>query len=595
MAKVLGTDVEGMLGRTVLDSPIGYDAAFIPARDQEVLRTGRVLVTEEHLPNPDQYTWELVIRFPVRGPEGRITHIGGFDVDITERKTMEEALKASEQRFRAFAEAHPVPLFIAHLETAKVIFASPPCAELLRVPLGELLAGTTLRFYVDPEDRAKVMEQLRREGVLEGVEVRLRRADGSEFWAAFTSRLITFEGQNAAVTALVDLTEPKRVEAELARQRQILHQNEKMSALGSLLAGVAHELNNPLSVVVGHASLLEDFAADEAIRERAIKIRTAADRCARIVRTFLAMARSKPRQRTAVQLNDTINEALEIVGYGLRTADVEVLRDLAPDLPPVGADGDQLHQVFANLFVNAQQALQSVPPPRRLIVTTGFDAESVWVEVADNGPGVPGDLASRIFEPFFTTKPQGVGTGVGLSVCHGIIAAHGGEIRLEPGRGQGATFVVRLPRTPVEVAERPEKAPVRRRRPAHILVVDDEPEVGQLLIDILERDGHRVDRVGSGREALTRLADGEVDLILSDLRMPDLDGPALYRELAAQRPDLLPRLVFMTGDTLGGDMTGFLSETGVRVLEKPLDPAGLSARVQTFLADADTTADLTRG
>jgi PAS domain S-box-containing protein len=593
MGKVLGTDVERMLGRTVLESPLGHDVAFILERDQEVLRTGRVLVSEEHLPNTDSYTWDLVIRFPVRDPDGRITHIGGFDVDITARKAMEEALKTSEQRFRAFAEAHPVPLFLTQVDTGKVIFASPPCAQLLRVPLDELRADTVLRFYPDPRDRAKVVDQIRRDGTLDGVEVRLRRADGSEFWAALTSRLITFEGQAAMVSALVDLTERKRVEAELARQRQILHQNEKMSALGSLLAGVAHELNNPLSVVVGHAGLLEDFATDTAIRDRALKIRTAADRCARIVRTFLAMARSKPRQRTAVQLNGTVAEALEIVAYGLRTADVEVVRALAPDLPPVWADGDQLHQVFANLFVNAQQALQGVPPPRRLMVTSGFDADMVWVEVADNGPGVPADIAHRIFEPFFTTKPQGVGTGVGLSVCHGIVAAHGGQIRLEPRTTQGATFVVSLPRTVGEIAQAPAEAPARRLRLAHILVVDDEPEVAQLLIEILQRDGHRVDRANSGREALTRLRHGEVDLILCDLRMPDLDGPALYRELTAQRPELLSRIVFITGDTLGGDMTGFLTETGVRVLEKPLDPTGVSTKIEALLASQESAAELT--
>jgi PAS domain S-box-containing protein len=536
-----------------------------------------------------------VIRFPVRDAEGQITHIGGFDVDITERKAMEEALKASEQRFRAFAEAHPVPLFLTEVETGKIIFASPPSAQLLRMSLDEVRSGTTLRFYPDPQDRTKLVDQIRRDGRVEGLEVRLRRADGSDFWASLTSQMIIFEGQEAMVTAVVDLTERKRVEVELARQRQILHQNEKMSALGSLLAGVAHELNNPLSVVVGHASLLEDFVTDLAIRERAIKIRTAADRCARIVRTFLAMARSKPRQRALVQLNATIEEALEIVAYGLRTADVEVVRALAPDLPAVWADGDQLHQVFANLFVNAQQALQGVPPPRRLTVRSGFDADTVWVEVADNGPGVPADLAHRIFEPFFTTKPQGVGTGVGLSVCHGIVAAHGGEIRLEPAGGQGATFAVRLPRTAAEAAVSPPETLPRRHRRARILVVDDEPEVGQLLIDILERDGHRVDRASSGREALARLSDGEVDLILSDLRMPDLDGPALYRELATERPELLGRLVFMTGDTLGGDMTGFLSETGVRVLEKPLEPAVLIARVQAFLASRAATGRVTPG
>ncbi|HSA82012.1 MAG TPA: PAS domain S-box protein [Geminicoccaceae bacterium] len=585
MTKVFARPAEEMLGLTAADAGVTHDLDLIAAADRAVLESGRVQVAEEYAPDLEAYSWSLVIRFPILDGQARTTHIGGFHVDITGQKATEQQLKASEQRFRAFAEAHPVPLFIADLDTGRVIFASPPCAELLRTPLPQLLAGTTLSIYADPADRPGMIDLVRRQGFLNGTEVRLRRADGSEFWGAFTSKLITFEGKDAVVTAIVDLTEPKRVEAELERQRQILNQNEKMSALGSLLAGVAHELNNPLSVVVGHAGLLEELAPDEATRERALKIRTSADRCARIVRTFLAMARSKPRQRGPVQLNATIEAALEIVAYGLRTADIEVVRQLAPDLPPVWADGDQLHQVFANLFVNAQQALQGSAGPRQLIITTRHDDASVFVEVADNGPGIPAEIASRIFDPFFTTKPQGVGTGVGLSVCHGVLAAHDGEISLKSEPGQGATFVVRLPRSEVTgetVAAEASAQPWRRGR---ILVVDDEPDIGQLLADVLERDGHSVERALSGRDALQHLRDGAVDLIISDLRMPDMDGPALYRALTGQRPELAQRMVFVTGDTLAADLTGFLSEIGARVIEKPLDPQDISRKVQTLLAD----------
>src|ERR687892_331400 len=244
----------------------------------------------------------------------------------------------------------------------------------------------------------------------------------------------------------VDITERKRIEAELDRQSALLHQNEKLSALGSLLAGVAHELNNPLSLVVGYAGLLEEMAPDSATKERAIKVRVAADRCARIVRTFLAMARNKPRAPSSVQLNQVVEDALDIVAYGLRTADIAVERALAPDLPPVHGDADQLHQVLANLLVNAQQALQTVPLPRRLRAATGSDGEAVWVAIVDNGPGIPPSIVNRIFDPFFTTKPQGVGTGVGLSVSHGIITAHGGQILVESEPGAGSTFTVRVPR-----------------------------------------------------------------------------------------------------------------------------------------------------
>ena len=585
MARVIGRPVEGVLGLTAADVFPRDTAAGIADYDRELLATGASAVHEHHLVGREAYAWIMSIRFAIRDHDGAITHVGGFAVDITQRKAMEEALKASEQQFRVLAEAHPVPLFIVGLDDGRIMVATPPCEALLKVPLDELIGSSMQRFCADPETSARVDERIRQEGSLNGLEVLFRRADGSEFWGSLTSRLLTFEGERAMVAAIVDLSESKRIEAELDRQTALLHQNEKLSALGSLLAGVAHELNNPLSLVVGYAGLLEEMAPDAATKERAIKVRIAADRCARIVRTFLAMARNKPRAPGPVVLNEVVEAALEIVAYGLRTADIEVERKLAPDLPPVHGDPDQLHQVLANLLVNAQQALQTVPLPRRLRTATGTDGEAVWVTVTDNGPGIPAGIVNRIFEPFFTTKPQGVGTGVGLSVSHGIIAAHGGQILVESEPGAGSTFTVRLPRARAERAAEVSAEPPGAHRRARILVVDDEPDIGHLLTDILEGDGHETASASSGREALDWLSGREVDLIISDLRMPDMDGPSLYRALAERRPELLTRLVFITGDTLAADITGFLSETGANVIEKPLDPPEVSRRVQALLAD----------
>ena len=246
------------------------------------------------------------------------------------------------------------------------------------------------------------------------------------------------------MTTSVDLTALRAAQAEVARSREALHQSEKLTALGALLAGVAHELNNPLSVVVGYSSMLQEIGSDPAMAARAEKIHAAAERCARIVRTFLAMARARPPRREPVALGEVVMGALELAAYGLRSADVEVETRPAGRAAAVHGDADQLHQVVVNLVVNAQQALLARAAPRRLAIRA-------WAE--GDGGGARGRRQrsrhgrrrwrSRAFEPFFTTKPQGVGTGVGLSVCHGIVAAHGGRIELDTARGEGARFRVR--------------------------------------------------------------------------------------------------------------------------------------------------------
>jgi two-component system NtrC family sensor kinase len=345
--------------------------------------------------------------------------------------------------------------------------------------------------------------------------------------------------------------------------------------LGSLLAGVAHELNNPLSVVVARAVLLEE-QGDSATQVAALKIRTAAERCARIVRTFLAMARQQQPERGAVAINEVVTAALDIASYAIRTSSIDVALDLADEIPLVLADADQLHQVLLNLIINAQQSLQESTGSRRIAVTSRFDsgAGTVSVSVADNGAGIPEHLRARVFEPYFTTKPTGIGTGVGLAVSLGIVEAHGGTITVDCPAEGGAQFTITLPVGAIEAADgdtRTFSKPSASHRT--ILVVDDEPEIREALAEILSTADHSVVTASSGREALERLAAENYDVILTDIRMPDLDGRALYREIATRWPGRIARVVFVTGDTLTAALREFVDESGRPVIEKPFLPS----------------------
>ena len=580
MAKVFGRPVEEMIGRTAADVLPEDAAGMVRGYDREVVEAGQPTVHEEYLEDMTDYAWTLVIRFPVRDAGGAITHIGGFDVDISAQKAAERALKESEQRFRQFAEAHPVPLVVLRLADFRVLFVNPAYLELLQYSTRDLDELDKHRLWGNPAERAPYLARLRRDGEIKGYDLQVRRRDDTTFPARMSSRLIEYAGEKAMVTSVIDLSQQRAAEAEIQRQREALHQSEKLAALGSLLAGVAHELNNPLSVVVGYSSMLEEFAPDEPSRRRAERVHAAADRCARIVKAFLAMARQKPPKFGPVSLNHVVEAALELAAYGLRTADIEVVRELDPGLPAVWGDSDQLHQVVTNLVVNAQHAMQPADGPRRLTVRSELRHGEVAVVVEDNGPGMPEEVRKRVFEPFFTTKPQGMGVGVGLSLCHGIVSGHGGRIEVETEPGQGSRFVVTLPLSLREVAGgEPAQIEPKPSGRGRVLVVDDEAELADLVREILSRDGYEVTLAKSGREALSLLEAATPDVIVSDLRMPDLDGPGLWRELKARRPELAARMVFVTGDTLGADASRFLKEAEVPVMEKPLDLGELRRRV----------------
>jgi len=517
--------------------------------------------------------------------EGRPARLVGSLQDIHERKMAEAALREREKRLRILTDDAPVLLSMIDPDD-NLVFANSRFLSFFGRTLDDMAdGGWDWTNDVHPDDLPEVkriyFEALRRQESTE-FEHRVRRYDGEYRWVRETE-VARFEPDGSFagfVGALVDITDRKRAEEEIARHREALYQSEKLNAMGSLLAGVAHELNNPLSVVVGQATMLADAAADPKTSERAEKIRRAADRCARIVRSFLSLARRKTPEMTAVQLNAVVEMAVDLLAYQLRTADVSLVLDLASDLPPLLADADQLNQVVTNLVHNALQALGDVPRPRRLTVSTRYGGNGVLrFSVADNGPGVPPDLRTRIFEPFFTTKSPGAGTGIGLSLCLGIVASHGGSIRAEETPGGGATFIVELP---LRVADRlPAADTVRETPPAgqrrRILVVDDEPEIAETLAEMLRGAGHTVETAENGRQALDRLAAGAYDLVLSDLRMPVMDGPAFYGALRVHHPALLGRIAFVTGDMLSVQMKEFLAATGVPSIEKPFTTEAVKA------------------
>ena len=285
------------------------------------------------------------------------------------------------------------------------------------------------------------------------------------------------------------------------------------------------------------------------------------------------VARGHPRARAAVALNLIVQEALELLAYPLRVDDVEVSLALASDLPALWAAPHQLHQVLVNLITNAHHAMREVSPPRRLSLATRLDPERsrVSLEVADTGPGIPCHIQSRIFDPFFTTKPLGQGTGLGLSLCKGIVEGHGGTIRVESQPRSGAVFTIELPLgAPAGPADDAAgAAPPAAIAGSSVLVVDDEPDVADVLAEMLSADGCQVETAPSVRSALEKLGGRRWDVILSDVKMPDLDGPWLYREIERRDRNLLARFVFVTGDSLDPRTSAFLQETGAPTLVKP--------------------------
>ncbi|MES9852652.1 MAG: PAS domain S-box protein [Candidatus Thiodiazotropha sp. L084R] len=579
-------EIYGYTYQGLLQLDVGTLSSGVPPYTQEdamklMARAvkGEQLRFEWHRKNRDNSLhWDEV--FVRRVPIGGIDRILVHTREITARKVAEEKLRASEEQYRSIFNA---------TSDAMVLWNSAGEIVDLNPATWEMGGYTREEFLVKPIEQ-HIHESSKSEfgqfmhAVTQGrsfvIEAKGYRKDSSIVNLETRTVPMQYQGQPHVLSISRDITEQKRASRELARQREALRQSEKLSAMGELLAGVAHELNNPLAILMGRTALLETKIQDPKTKTEVEKIHTAAKRCGRIVHTFLSMARQRTPERKRGNLNEIVESAIELLGYSLRTSGIDLTTQTVSDLPDQFLDTDQIGQVVINLLVNAQHALVEQPEPRWISVESGVMHETTYLRVTDNGPGVPEDLHQRVFDPFFTTKKGDVGTGIGLSVSRGIVREHGGELKLLEG-GAGAAFELILPLSPPSSDSHPSSLvlPEQELHDRHVLIVEDEPEIAEMLAEILQSAGLTTTSTHSGCEAKNWLKTHHCDLILSDIRMPDLDGPGLWRVIKRDHPELVLHTAFISGDTLSAAITPFLKQTGAPLLEKPFTPEQVLALV----------------
>jgi signal transduction histidine kinase len=518
------------------------------------------------------------------------------------RRVLEDALARAEGRLFSVVSHAPIVLFAFDAE-GRLTMGEGRGLQALGIAPGSFVGRSIFDVY---RDTPQICEHARAALRGEAFTIMVQMASSE---LQYETRYTPVRGPDGAVVEVIgvaiDITERVRTEAALKRSEARLIDADRLASLGTLAAGVAHEINNPLSYVLLNLDLVlrelgaRTLGADAAVPcsdlvTRLREARLGVDRVRLIVQDLKTFSRFDTERRGPVDVRRVLDETIEIASNEIRHR-ARLVR-VFDDVPPVEANASRLAQVFLNLLLNAGQAIaEGDAAHNQITVSATVDAEGrVVVAIGDSGAGIPEDILARVFEPFFTTKPSGVGTGLGLSICHGIVTALGGEIIVESRIGQGSIFRVLLPGVPAGertgASQRPDRGPSippPRTPRGRVLVVDDEPVLAAALGRSLEPE-FEVEVLGNGREALERLRrDPPFDAVLCDLIMPEMTGMDVHEALRETDPDLAERIIFMTGGTFTRRARDFLASVPNPALDKPFELSLLEALLRVRTEDSD--------
>ena len=510
-----------------------------------------------------------------------------FFRDISARHQSIEALRRSEETFRKLIELAPDAVWINN--GRQLLYVNSATVRMLGYDTVDSVLALSPLAIVHPDDHAPMIERSR-QMMMSGQpmpprEYRIRRRDGSLIMTEVQSMPVDWEGGKAILGFARDVTARKEIEAELVR-------SDRLAALGTLLAGIAHEMNNPLAYVLlgieqafTHLDQMPVTTDTAALRKVLEEVHEGATRVTGVVRQLRVTARTDVPEEGAVDVTEALRAALRVAGNELRHR-AKLVTSLE-ELPPIAGSAQRLEQVFLNLLLNAAQALPEGRAENEIRINLRKQGdEFVIVEIADNGNGIPPEQLPRIFDPFFTTKAVGVGMGLGLSICHSIVTMHEGTIDVESEPGQGTLFRVVLPlrrrAVPQTIAtELSAPIPAQAGRRLRVLVIDDEPTLGAVIRRLLAADCD-VDVATNGREGLDILSErgADYDTILCDLMMPQMTGMELHGRIVETHPRVARRFVFMTGGAFTPRAADFLANTRAPQLDKPFDLATLREAIK---------------